>query len=182
MLIILDRDGVINFDADNYIKSPDEWIPIPGSINAVAQLSKKYAVVVATNQSGVNRGLYSLATLEKIHQKMISEIEKAGGKIEKIYFCPHRPDENCNCRKPKPGMLLQIQKDFNVKNNEMIYIGDSFKDYEAAVAVGCKFILVLTSNGVDTQKQLPGDSKVPVFKDLADAAKSIPITIEFYRK
>lgn len=150
MLIILDRDGVINIDSPDYIKSPEEWIPIPGSIEAIAQLSKKHTVVIATNQSGINRGLFSLDALNKIHEKMIKQINAAGGKLTGIYFCPHTPTENCDCRKPKPGMLLQIQKDFNVKNTDMIYVGDSVKDYEAAKAVGCKFILVKTGNGEKT--------------------------------
>lgn len=152
---VLDRDGVINFDSDHYIKSPNEWIPIPGSIEAIAQLTKaKYKMVIATNQSGVNRGLYSLETLQCIHQKMLTAIESAGGKIEKIYFCPHRPDENCACRKPRPGMLQQIMRDFNLKSDEIIYIGDSHKDWEAAQAVGCEFMLVRTGNGKKTEVTL----------------------------
>ncbi|OGT44901.1 MAG: D-glycero-beta-D-manno-heptose-1,7-bisphosphate 7-phosphatase [Gammaproteobacteria bacterium RIFCSPHIGHO2_12_FULL_38_11] len=166
MLIILDRDGVINFDSVDYVKSPDEWIPIPGSIEAIAQLSKAgNTIVIATNQSGVNRGLFSLKTLEKIHEKLIRAVESFGGKITKIYFCPHAPDENCHCRKPKPGMLQQIQKDFTVKNTEMIYVGDSVKDFEVAQAVGCKFILVRTGNGKKTEKQLT-KIKLPVFENL----------------
>src|SRR3990167_3048175 len=106
MLIILDRDGVINFDSPDYIKSPDELIPIPGSIEAIVKLTQAgFPIVVATNQSGVNRGLFSLKVLNDIHQKMISHIVNAGGKIDGIYFCPHTPAENCDCRKPKPGML-----------------------------------------------------------------------------
>src|SRR3990167_5442749 len=148
MLYILDRDGVINFESTEYIKTPDEWIPIPGSIDAVAALSKAgNQIVIATNQAGVARGLFSLEMLEKIHQKMISLVEARGGKIDKIYFCPHHPDDHCNCRKPKPGMLLQIQKDFHVRAAEMIFIGDSLRDYEAAQTVGCEFVLVKTGNG-----------------------------------
>lgn len=155
MLIILDRDGVINFDSDSYIKSPDEWIAIPGSIEAIADLSKAgHTIVVATNQSGLNRQLYTLKTLQKIHQKMFSAVEALDGKIEKIYFCPHRPDENCLCRKPKPGMLLQIQKDFNVTHDDMIFVGDSDRDYYAAKAIDCEFILVKTGNGEKTAIQL----------------------------
>src|SRR3989338_8553572 len=120
MLIILDRDGVINFESADYIKSPEEWIPIPGSVEAIALLSKaKYRIVIATNQAGVNRGLFSLQMLDRIHQKMLTFIENAGGKIEKIYFCPHHPDENCECRKPKTKMFQDIQRDFNVDATNM---------------------------------------------------------------
>ncbi|MDP1574302.1 MAG: D-glycero-beta-D-manno-heptose 1,7-bisphosphate 7-phosphatase [Coxiellaceae bacterium] len=167
MLIILDRDGVINFDSPDYIKSPEEWIPIPGSIEAIAQLSKKHSVIIATNQSGINRGLFSLDTLNKIHEKMIMQINAAGGKLKAIYFCPHTPTEDCDCRKPRPGMLLQIQKDFNVKNTDMIYIGDSEKDYEAAQAMGCSFILVKTGNGENTSKKI---QQVKMFDHLLAAA------------
>lgn len=167
MLFILDRDGVLNFESAAYIKTPDEWIPIPGSIEAVARLSKAgNKIVIATNQAGVGRGLFTLSTLEKIHHKMISLIESRGGKIEKIYFCPHVPADNCDCRKPKPGMLLQIQKDFNLKSTEMIFIGDSDRDYQAAKAVGCEFILVKTGNGEEAEKTI---KDVKMFDDLASA-------------
>jgi len=166
--VILDRDGVINFDSDNYIKSPDEWIPIPGSLDAIALLTKAgYPIVIATNQSGVNRGLYSLDTLQLIHRKMLNAIQSVGGKIEKIYFCPHRPDENCACRKPQPGMLQAILRDFNLKSDEVIYIGDSFKDWEVAQTIGCEFILVRTGNGEKTVKQLPQNDRTKIFDDLS---------------
>lgn len=167
MIIILDRDGVINFDSPDYIKSPDEWIPIPGSLEAIAMLSKAgFAIVLATNQSGLNRGLYTLEILNQIHQKMISMVEKLGGKISGIYFCPHKPDENCACRKPKIGMLLQIQKDFQAKNTDMIFIGDSVKDYEAAQLFGCAFMLVKTGNGVKSVKEV---KNIPIFDNLSQA-------------
>src|SRR3990167_2316329 len=160
MLIILDRDGVINFDSDNYIKSPDEWIPIPGSIEAIALLTKaKYKMVIATNQAGVNRGKFSLETLQKINQKMLTTIESSGGKIEKIYFCPHHPDENCECRKPKTKMFQDIQRDFNVDATNMIYIGDSEKDFLVAQKIGCEFFLVRTGNGEKTEETLKNFSK-----------------------
>lgn len=167
MLLILDRDGVINFDSDHYIKSPDEWISIPGSMEAIALLTKEnYKMVIATNQSGVNRKLFSLKTLESIHQKMLNQITMAGGKIEKIYFCPHRPDEHCDCRKPKSGMLKQIQCDFKVNSDQMIYIGDSIKDYEAAKTIGCPFFLVRTGNGKKTEQTLKNDLKNRIFDNL----------------
>jgi D-glycero-D-manno-heptose 1,7-bisphosphate phosphatase len=172
MLFILDRDGVINFESPDYIKTPDEWIPIPGSIEAIAQLSKAgHTIVIATNQSGLGRGLYDHATLEKIHQKMIDAVEALDGKISKIYFCPHHPDDHCDCRKPKPGMLLQIMKDFSVTPDQMIFIGDSERDYGAALDVGCSFVLVMTGNGSDSIKKISVLS-VPVFPDLLSAAIS----------
>ncbi len=174
MLFILDRDGVINVESPDYIKSPDEWIPIPGSIEAIAQLSKAgHTVVIATNQSGLGRGLYDHATLEKIHQKMIDAVEVCGGKISKIYFCPHHPDDHCDCRKPKPGMLLQIMKDFSVTADQMIFIGDSDRDYGAARAVGCRFVLIKTGNGKKTAENLLQSESVLVFEDLAQAARRL---------
>lgn len=171
MLYILDRDGVINKESSVYIKSPDEWIPIPGSLEAIALLTKAgNKIVIASNQSGVGRGLLSLQMLEKIHQKMLSAIESFGGKIEKIYFCPHAPDDHCNCRKPKPGMLLQIQQDFQVKASEMMLIGDSLRDYEAAYTVRCPFILVKTGNGEHTIQTVP---HVMAFDDLHAAVKML---------
>lgn len=171
MLIILDRDGVINFESPDYIKSPEEWIPISGSIEAIAKLSQAgHTIVIATNQSGLARGLYDLAMLDRIHQKMIDLVEKCGGKISKIYFCPHHPDDNCDCRKPKPGMLLQIMKDFSVAADQIIFIGDSVRDYEAARAVGCAFMLVMTGNGRDAIKKIDG-IPVSVFPDLLSAVR-----------
>ncbi|EKD78108.1 MAG: hypothetical protein ACD_42C00040G0002 [uncultured bacterium] len=174
MFIILDRDGVINFDSDNYIKSMDEWIPIPGSIEAIALLTKaKHTVVIATNQAGVNRGLYSLEILNTIHSNMIRLIESAGGKIAKIYFCPHRPDEYCRCRKPNIGMLENIKKDFDIHFADVIYIGDSEKDYQAAQTAGCHFILVRTGNGKKTEAVLPKNTAVKIFDDLSAAVDEL---------
>lgn len=169
-IIILDRDGVINHDSPNYIKSPDEWTAIEGSMRAISLLTKAgYSVVVATNQSGLNRGLYTLETLEKIHEKMLSEVYAAGGKIDGIYFCPHRPDENCECRKPKPGLLKQIQHDFKCMPPDMLMVGDSHRDYGATQAFGCEFVLVRTGNGRDLT--LP--PSVRVFENLLVYAKSV---------
>lgn len=171
MLVILDRDGVINFDSDHYIKSPDEWIEIPGSIEAIGLLTRaKHTIVIATNQSGVNRGLFSLETLQMIHQKMLNLISNAGGKIEKIYFCPHMPSENCNCRKPKTGLLEQIKKDFPAEFASAIYIGDSEKDYLAAQKMQCEFILVKTGNGLKTLERY---NNFRMFNDLLGAVKTL---------
>lgn len=147
-VIILDRDGVINHDSPDYIKSPAEWHPIDGSLEAIALLCKKgYAVYVATNQSGVGRGYYDMDTVEAIHQKMLRCIDEAGGRLAGIFLCPHHPEDHCNCRKPKPGMLLDIIHVANVKPDECIFVGDSLRDLEAARAAGCQPVLVETGNG-----------------------------------
>lgn len=173
MLIILDRDGVINEDSDDYIKSPDEWIPIPGSLHAIAQLNRAgHQVVVATNQSGIARGLYSKATLKKIHAKMTKALEEVGGHLDGIFYCPHHPDENCLCRKPKPGLLLEIAKQYKTNWHDALFIGDSFKDIEAARAVNCKAMLVKTGKGLQTTQQ-QGLEDIKRFDDLAGAVNAI---------
>src|SRR3989338_11429736 len=171
MLIILDRDGVINFESDAYIKSPEEWIPIPGSIDAIAKLTKAgYKIVIATNQAGVGRGLYTLDTLQKIHDKMLTLIENAGGKIEKIYVCPHHPDEHCHCRKPKPGLMHRAQEKYGVDFSNTFFIGDTATDVQTALAVGCKPLLVLTGKaGAKAFAEDKEAASVPKFKDLAEA-------------
>ncbi len=167
--IILDRDGVINYDSDEYIKSPDEWDAIPGSLEAIAQLNRAgYHVFVVTNQSGVARGLYDLETLDQIHEKLTRELAEVGGYIEDIFFCPHHPAENCDCRKPKPGMFHQIQKKYPVNFADTFYIGDSLVDMQVAQTVGCIPILVLTGNGKKTLENNP-DLHVKFFANLAEA-------------
>ncbi len=171
MLVILDRDGVINYDSKEYVKSPDEWIAIPGSLEAIALMHQKgHTIVVATNQSGVHRGYYSLETLENIHQKMITEIEKAGGRLDGIYFCPHTPEEHCRCRKPEPGLLLAIKKDFPDQFKEAIVIGDSLRDIEAAERARCKAALVKTGNGEYTVAFGEKIKEMPIFESLLDFA------------
>ena len=153
-LIILDRDGVINFDSEAYIKSPEEWIPIPGSLEAIALLSQQgYQVHVATNQSGIARHYYDLATLERIHQKMHAGVQALGGKIDFIAFCPHGPDSPCNCRKPKPGLFLQCLEHAQVSPEQTLTIGDSKRDLDAAEAADCTSWLVLTGNGQKTKQE-----------------------------
>lgn len=168
--IILDRDGVINVDSVDFIKSPEEWIPIPGSMQAIARLNKAgYKIAIATNQSGVARGLYDLTMLNKIHEKMHKVVEEAGGHIDGVFFCPHGPEDNCLCRKPKPGLLAEIESHFNIniKNEEVFCVGDSLRDLEAAFAIGGKPILVLTGNGKKTAEKLPLYLKdIPQYKDL----------------
>lgn len=172
MLFVLDRDGVINFESTAYIKTPDEWIPIPGSIDAVARLSKaNQKIVIATNQAGVGRGLFTEVMLKKIHQKMIALIEAAGGKIEKIYCCPHHPDEKCRCRKPEPGLLEQVMRDFQIKSDEMVFIGDSLKDWGASEKVGCQFVLVKTGYGLQALETVSQHKNQLVFEDLAGAVE-----------
>ena len=151
-LVILDRDGTINQDSDNYIKSPLEWKPIPGSLEAIARLTQGgWRCVVATNQSGIARGLFDMATLNAIHAEMHRAVNQAGGRIEAIFFCPHAADSNCECRKPKPGLLLEISKRLDVELAGVPMVGDALRDLEAAVAAGAKPYLVLTGKGKKTR-------------------------------
>ena len=150
-LIILDRDGVINEDSDDYIKSVEEWIPIPGSIEAIARLSKAgYIVCVATNQSGIGRRLLDEYELAVIHQTMCNRVEEAGGCINGVFFCPHRPDEGCACRKPGIGLFTQIECEFGVPVKNVPFVGDSLTDINAARMAGCIPILVRTGKGEQT--------------------------------
>jgi D-glycero-D-manno-heptose 1,7-bisphosphate phosphatase len=176
-LIILDRDGVINYDSDDYVKSPDEWAPVPGSLEAIARLKRAgYTVVVASNQSGVGRGLFDLNTLHQIHEKMQQELARAGGKIDAIFFCPHKPEDQCACRKPRPGLLREIEKNFNCDLKDVPVVGDSLRDVEAARAVGARPVLVHTGKGARIpQRDVP--EGIPVYDDLAafvDAALKAP--------
>jgi D-glycero-D-manno-heptose 1,7-bisphosphate phosphatase len=170
-LIVLDRDGVINRDSESFIKSPDEWIALPGSPEAIGRLNEAgYTVIVATNQSGIGRGLLSVETLDQIHDKMSKTITNAGGHLEAIYYCPHEPDADCDCRKPKPGLLQQIIKDYGRSAAELTIIGDSMRDLEAAWAICAQSILVRTGNGPLTEKNLPTDRRVDIFDDLSAVA------------
>lgn len=173
-LVILDRDGVINHDSAAYIKSPEEWKPIPGSLEAIALLNQAGChVVVATNQSGVGRGLFEMATLNAIHDKMHRALGLVGGRIDAIFFCPHAQDAGCACRKPKPGLFEDIARRFNTSLRDVPSIGDSLRDLQASAAVGAQPILVLTGKGGKTQREgdLPPGTKV--FADLAAAVKSL---------
>lgn len=153
-LIILDRDGVINHDSDAFIKSPDEWVPIPGSLQAIARLNQAgYRVVVATNQSGIGRKLFDMATLNAIHQKMHAAAQQVGATIDAVFFCPHMADENCDCRKPKPGMLQEISRRYEVNLKGVHTIGDSLRDLQSGFVVGCIPHLVLTGKGQKTQEK-----------------------------
>jgi D-glycero-D-manno-heptose 1,7-bisphosphate phosphatase len=169
MLIILDRDGVINEDSPDFIKSPAEWLAIPGSLEAIAQMNRAgHRVVVASNQSGVARGYFSVAGLLSIHHKMQNEAAKAGAHFDGIYFCPHRSEDCCPCRKPKPGMLLQIARDFNADlGTEGLFIGDSLRDIQAAQAAHCPAALVKTGKGAQTFAKGEGLNNVAVYESLA---------------
>jgi D-glycero-D-manno-heptose 1,7-bisphosphate phosphatase len=173
-LIILDRDGVINFDSAEFIKSPEEWSPIPGSLEAIARLNQDgYRVVVATNQSGIGRGLFEVATLNAIHDKMHKALGHVGGRIDAVFFCPHAKEAGCACRKPSPGLLEDIAHRFNTELTGVPCIGDSLRDLQAAAAVDAQPILVLTGKGRQTAAagNLPAGSQT--FADLAAVAKSI---------
>jgi D-glycero-D-manno-heptose 1,7-bisphosphate phosphatase len=162
-LAILDRDGVINHDSEAYIKSPAEFTPIAGSIEAIARLSRAgWRVVVATNQSGVGRGLFSMDTLNTIHAKLRREVGLAGGHIDAIFVCPHGPDDNCNCRKPLPGLFNEIGRRYDIDLSHVPAVGDSLRDLQAAAAAGCPTWLVLTGNGPKTRAsgQLPQGTQI----------------------
>jgi len=171
--VLLDRDGVINYDSDDYIKSPEEWKPIPGSLEAIALFNNHdYKVAIITNQSGLNRGLYNEETLAKIHQKMQQLTNEKGGEIDSIFYCPHIPEDNCNCRKPKPGLLKEFAKEKNKSLNNIYFVGDKLGDIQAAEAVGANPILVKTGKGQKTIECNPGINH-PIFENLYDAAKFI---------
>ena len=176
-LVILDRDGVINLDSDDYIKSTEEYIPIEGSLEAIARLNQAgYTVVVATNQSGIGRGYFDEATLHEMHDKLTDLLNQVGGKIDGIYYCPHSPDDHCDCRKPKPGLLKQILQDYQVKGDGIPVIGDSLRDLQAAQEVGAAPMLVKTGKGEKTMAKLalePGLAHIPVYEDLAAAVEAL---------
>ena len=169
--VILDRDGVINQDSDKFIKSPDEWVPINGSLEAIARLSRSgYRIFVATNQSGVARGLFDIETLNAIHQKMLQEIQHLGGTIDAVLFCPHAPDDGCDCRKPEPGLYLEIAQRTSNSLKNVPVIGDSLMDLLAAKTVGARPILVKTGKGRRTLTQHADElSHLSVYDDLASA-------------
>ncbi len=173
--IILDRDGVINEDSDDYIKSPEEFIPIEGSLAAIAKLKQAgYRIVVATNQSGIARELYDLDTLHRIHDKLNRLLQNEGTHLDGIFYCPHGPDDDCHCRKPKPGMYLDIAKRFDVDLSEVTVVGDSLRDLQAAITVNAKPILVKTGKGERTIKNHAKEiSDIPVYNSLADYVNTI---------
>ncbi|SFN60494.1 D-glycero-D-manno-heptose 1,7-bisphosphate phosphatase [Nitrosospira briensis] len=173
-LVILDRDGVINYDSAAFIKTPDEWKPIPGSLEAIAHLTQAgYRVVIATNQSGIGRGLLDMGTLNAINDKMCKAAIQAGGRIDAMFFCPHANTDNCNCRKPATGMFKEIADRFGVELNGVPAIGDSLRDLQTAAAVGAIPILVLTGKGKKTKAEgeLPENTKI--FPNLSAAVDAL---------
>jgi D-glycero-D-manno-heptose 1,7-bisphosphate phosphatase len=173
-LIILDRDGVINFDSDRFIKNPDEWRPIPGSLEAIAKLTQAgYRVVVATNQSGVGRGLFDMATLNAIHARMHKAVTQAGGRIDAIFYCPDTADSDSPCRKPNPGMFHAIAERFNAALDGVPAVGDGLRDLQAAAAVGGQPILVLTGKGEKTLADGNLPESTQIYPDLAAVARAL---------
>jgi len=173
-LVILDRDGVINHDSAEFIKNPDEWVPIPGSLEAIARLNQAgYHVVLATNQSGVGRGLLDIATLCAIHDKMHVALAQAGARVDAVFYCPHGIDEGCDCRKPKPGMFEDIAHRFNLDLAGVPSVGDSLRDLQAGDTVGAQPILVLTGKGKQTKAAGGLPAQTQIYADLAAAVKSI---------
>ena len=173
-LVILDRDGTINHDSDAHIKSPAEWRPLDGSLEAIARLVQAdYKIVVATNQSGIARGLFDTTTLIAIHDVLQRALGQVGGRIDAFFFCPHAADSACECRKPKPGMLIAIAHRFNVSLGEVYMVGDALRDLQAAAAAGAKPVLVLTGKGKKTQKEGKLPPGTAVFPDLAAFAQHL---------
>ncbi|MEI6144897.1 MAG: D-glycero-beta-D-manno-heptose 1,7-bisphosphate 7-phosphatase [Methylococcales bacterium] len=176
--ILLDRDGVINRDSDDFIKSPEEWLPIEGSLEAIAMLNEHgYKVIVVTNQSGIARGLFDAAMLEKIHDKMHRLVNEKGGAITAVYYCPHGPESTCECRKPKAGLLKAFAADFDAELAKIFVVGDSLRDLQAAQAVGAQPILVKTGKGQQTLINNPQFDSL-IFENLYDAAKYITARFE----
>ena len=173
-LIILDRDGVINEDSDNYIKSVEEFIPLPGSLEAIARLKQAgYTIAVATNQSGIARGFYNEAALAAMHDKLSRLLDEQGGEIDYIAYCPHGPDDDCACRKPLPGLLNEIREHFNVELTNVPIIGDSLRDIQAARSVGASPILVKTGKGEQTLEKSDQLKDIPIYADLAAAVDAL---------
>ncbi len=167
-LIILDRDGVINEDSDDYIKSPEEWIPIAGSLEAITTLSHNgYQVIIATNQSGIGRKLFTIETLNAIHVKMKSQLAELGGVIDAIFFCPHLPKDDCNCRKPKPGLYNDISERLRMSLNKVYCVGDKMTDIKAIQSAGGNPILVRTGKGQSEIDQGLVPEGIPIYDDLA---------------
>ncbi|MDH3643705.1 MAG: D-glycero-beta-D-manno-heptose 1,7-bisphosphate 7-phosphatase [Gammaproteobacteria bacterium] len=174
-LILLDRDGVINFDSPDYIKSADEWRPIPGSLEAIATLRSHGAkVAVCTNQAGIARGRFSSADLAAIHAKLNSALAALDTRLDALTFCPHHPDDACDCRKPKPGMLLAMMREFAAEPAQTVFVGDSLRDLQAAHAAGCQAVLVRTGSGKETEPRARAKGLTfEAFDDLAGWARGV---------
>ena len=174
-LLILDRDGVINRDSNAYVKSAGEWQPLPGSMEAIGILTRAgIKVTVASNQSGIGRGLFDRDALYAMHRKMRRIAGMHGGVIERIVFCPHQPDEGCDCRKPQPGMLVQLLRAFSMRPSDAVFVGDSARDVDAALAAGIRPVLVLTGNGKSAQVEIARRGmKVETWPDLLAYAEHL---------
>jgi len=173
-LVILDRDGVINYDSPHFIKSPDEWKPIPGSLEAIALLNQSgFRVALATNQSGIGRGLFDMATLNAIHDKMYRALAQFGGRIDALFYCPHSAEANCDCRKPKSGMIEDIARRFAIDLKTVYSVGDSLRDLQASAALGAQSILVLTGKGAKTLEEGGLPEGTWVCTDLPEAVQRI---------
>ncbi len=171
-MILLDRDGVINLDSPDYIKHPDEWHPIEHALDAVALLQQHYLVAVCTNQSGVGRGLFDDSRLADIHAKMNAALQAAGGRSLPVFYCPHHPHDQCDCRKPKPGLLLTAMQSADCSPGQCVYVGDSEKDLLAAQQAGCEAVLVLTGNG-PAARETPAGRAATCYGNLADFAEAL---------
>lgn len=181
-LVILDRDGVINHDSEHYIKSPKEWTALPGSLEAVALLNQNgWRVAVATNQSGIGRGLFDMHALNAMHAKMHKALAAVGGRVDAVFFCPHVPEDDCDCRKPKPGLFVRAAERFGVPLADVTMIGDSHRDLEAGAAAGCKTILVRTGKGEATLACGALPAGTLIVDDLAAAAKHLVASAAFAR-
>ena len=176
-MVLLDRDGVINFDSPDYIKTPEEWHPIPGALEAIAHLQQHWPVAVCTNQAGVGRGLFSIDALYAIHCRFNEALQSVGGAPVPIYFCPHHPDANCECRKPNPGLLNQAISAHSQQAIGVMYVGDSEKDLLAAERANCIPVLVKTGNGTTTASTEIGQQCQHVYADLGEFARTLTRTL-----
>jgi D-glycero-D-manno-heptose 1,7-bisphosphate phosphatase len=178
-LVILDRDGVVNEDSPAFVKRVSEWVPIPGSLESIARLSQcGYSVAIATNQSGVARGLLTIDDLNAIHERLHSRLAGLGGRIDAIFFCPHGPDARCTCRKPSPGLLFSAEERLGLPLKDAVVVGDSLRDLEAARLAGAASVLVLTGKGEETLAHHRGRlAQVPVYPDLSSAVDAMLATL-----
>ena len=173
-LVILDRDGTINYDSDDHVRSPNDWRPIEGSLDAIARLTQAgYRIVVATNQSGIARGYFDTATLIAIHDTVQRAAMQVGGRIDAFFFCPHDAASGCTCRKPRPGMLLEVARRFNISLKDTYMVGDAHRDVAAAAAAGARPVLVLTGRGRKTRDEGNLPPGTEVFENLAAFAEHI---------
>jgi D-glycero-D-manno-heptose 1,7-bisphosphate phosphatase len=178
-LVILDRDGTINEDRDDFVKSADEWVPLPGALQAIARLNHAgWHTVIATNQSGIGRGLFDMAALNAMHLKMNHLLQQLGGRIDAVFFCPHTPQDGCSCRKPLPGLIEQIGERYDVELSEVPVVGDSLRDIQAGVAAGCQPHFLRSSSALRSGDEVVAEllASVPgaqVHADLAAFAEAL---------